>query len=645
MTTAVGQKARSYDAAVDFLKEFRRNGPWVLTAITPDGPIVTETFTDLAAAEQFVTKYNEGAGLYFSTAVTKGMLRSKAKKADIAAVTYLHVDADPADDETPAQFKARKLAEINSLKDPPTFVIDSGNGLQLLWELTNSVKVTGPDVIADIEARNWGLAEMLGADPSTRNIDRILRLPGTTNFPNAKKRKVGRTTCETKLLEINDAAYPISVFPAQVVSTDTETEDKRDESGSGHGFRYLAERKRRGATFEAACDAILNDTGSAGEWARRVDDRQLRRAWERASSPPISKREYVLVNAADVVPRPLQWLWDGHLLRGAQELQTGVKGLGKSQIQASLVACATTGRPWPNRVRGCAPGNVIMLVLEDTKDQVVVPRLMLAGADLTRVSFLECIKQDDKERTFLLGEDLDLLEQAIRDVGDVCLVSIDPITAVMGNINSSSPTDVRGQLGPLAKLAERTNVAFSTVTHPAKQTTHRALDQFIGSQAFIAAARIGHLCLPETKADAYGAVMPTGRNLYTSVPGNHKRMPSVAYKSEVEDVSRRPLSRAARVQADLAEPITAVRVHWLEEVGITADEALAAALHKSPQMTEQIDSFLETMLAEPQSAEAVYAAGAKRGFSEDQLKRSKKRIKAVSEKKDGFWIWRGAGRT
>ena len=86
-----------------------------------------------------------------------------------------------------------------------------------------------------------------------------------------------------------------------------------------------------------------------------------------------------VVRASAVVIQPLQWLWQGHLLRGAQELMTGIKGLGKSQVHASLVARATNGCDWPDGAPGCEPGNVIMVTAEDLLEQVVVPRLMAAG--------------------------------------------------------------------------------------------------------------------------------------------------------------------------------------------------------------------------------------------------------------------------
>ena len=106
---------------------------------------------------------------------------------------------------------------------------------------------------------------------------------------------------------------------------------------------------------------------------------------------------------------------------------------------------------------------------------------------------LKKIHKDDKDRMFLLTEDIEILAKIIAEVGDVGLVTIDPITAYMGGkVDSHRATDVRSQLGPLADLAERTDVAFSAITHPAKNAGQRAIDHFIGSQAFIAAARIGH---------------------------------------------------------------------------------------------------------------------------------------------------------
>jgi putative DNA primase/helicase len=117
----------------------------------------------------------------------------------------------------------------------------------------------------------------------------------------------------------------------------------------------------------------------------------------------------------------------------------------------------------------------------------------------------------------LLAEDLEKLEQTIDQVGNVGLVCIDPITAYMGGkTDAHKTTEVRSQLGPLKDLSERTNVAVSAITHPAKNAGARAIDHFIASHAFIAAARVGHACFEELELnEATGEKTPTGRYLFT----------------------------------------------------------------------------------------------------------------------------------
>jgi hypothetical protein len=252
------------------------------------------------------------------------------------------------------------------------------------------------------------------------------------------------------------------------------------------------------------------------------------RGFSSSGSGNSGEKQAVLVRASDVVPRAKEWLWPGHLLRGGLELLTGLPGLGKSQVQCHFVACASAGLKWPDGASPIAPASVIMVTAEDALDQEVVPRLIAAGANLERVHILKSIKIDNERRQFLLAEDLDELQRAIKQIGDVVLITIDPITAYMGGkMDSHKTTEVRSQLGPLKDFAERSDVAISAITHPSKNAGHRAIDHFIGSQAFIAAARIGHACFEEVGEDE----KPTGRVLFTNPKNNPSpRKPTLAYR-------------------------------------------------------------------------------------------------------------------
>src|SRR5262249_9099164 len=90
--------------------------------------------------------------------------------------------------------------------------------------------------IADIEARTKALTLRLGGKAGTQNVDRILRLPGTVNLPNEKKRSAGRVACPTRLIELNDMAYPLEAFAPE---PDHPREKKKKKSGDGSDERKL----------------------------------------------------------------------------------------------------------------------------------------------------------------------------------------------------------------------------------------------------------------------------------------------------------------------------------------------------------------------------------------------------------------------
>ena len=122
-----------------------------------------------------------------------------------------------------------------------------------------------------------------------------------------------------------------------------------DKSGSGYGYEFMQDCHARKLGYEEAVAAILEDEGKAGEWANRVDERQLRRAFEN-SGPNQRKAQRpasIIIQRARTrsVMRPKQWLWRGRLLRGAQEMLSGQPGLGKSEN------CRWIGSWWRGRPR------------------------------------------------------------------------------------------------------------------------------------------------------------------------------------------------------------------------------------------------------------------------------------------------------
>lgn len=208
----------SANESVRFLKFLRRRGPWLLIAIHPDkGLRECAAVSSEPEVLEFICKHNSESNVYYSLNPTRSAMSKKPAKSDIAAIEYLHTDLDPREDEAPEAAKARYLTNLDNFTPRPGVIVDSGNGIQALWPLSEPVDLTGEDRIeriSDIEERNAAITRALGcSDVSTKNVDRILRLPGTTNHPNAVKRKKGRGVCRARLLATEGGACALDDFP------------------------------------------------------------------------------------------------------------------------------------------------------------------------------------------------------------------------------------------------------------------------------------------------------------------------------------------------------------------------------------------------------------------------------------------------
>src|SRR5262249_3716641 len=67
----------------------------------------------------------------------------------------------------------------------------------------------------------------------------------------------------------------------------------------------------------------LPEKNDISDWLAQGHTRQ--ELLDRAKAAPKYERlkSYTLVCASDIIARPLDWIWPGHILRGSQELLTG----------------------------------------------------------------------------------------------------------------------------------------------------------------------------------------------------------------------------------------------------------------------------------------------------------------------------------
>jgi hypothetical protein len=212
------------EASVDFLKKVYPDGPWMLTAIRTDRKAI-ETKTFRPAAETECREWLERMGnagdrnLYWSVNPTIRDLDKKALREDIKEVCYLHVDVDPREQEDLTEEQARCAAlfsdKLPNGVPPPTAVIYSGGGYQGFWKLEAPIPINGEEAAFEEAKRyNRQLEIEFGGD-NCHNIDRIMRLPGSLNVPDEKKRKKGRVVALARLASWNpQAVYPLSKFIA-----------------------------------------------------------------------------------------------------------------------------------------------------------------------------------------------------------------------------------------------------------------------------------------------------------------------------------------------------------------------------------------------------------------------------------------------
>jgi len=215
-------------AAIDFLTKVYPNGPWVLTAIRTDRKAIeTKTFYPVQEQEllSWLKSYNGDRNLYWSVNPPTRDLSKKAEREDIKEVAYLHVDIDPRAGEDLEAERVR-CADLFGPKLPtgvpePTAIIFSGGGYQGFWKLETPIPVNGELALAE-DAKRWNQQlEILFGGDNCHNIDRIMRLPGTINVPDAKKIKKGRKPELAKLVSwAPEAIYPLTKFTqAQAVQS------------------------------------------------------------------------------------------------------------------------------------------------------------------------------------------------------------------------------------------------------------------------------------------------------------------------------------------------------------------------------------------------------------------------------------------
>ena len=344
---------------------------------------------------------------------------------------------------------------------------------------------------------------------------------------------------------------------------------------------------------------------------------------ERASHNPITVS---LQCAADITPEPIHWLWDRWLAKGKLHIFAGMAGTGKTTIAIALAATTTTGGRFPDGSQSPI-GSVLIWSGEDSPADTLVPRLMAAGADLSKVHFVGDITADYELRSFDPATDMPSLMIKAASISDLSLLIIDPIVnAVAGDSHKNG--EVRRALQPVVDFGEKLNCAVLGITHFSKGGQGKdPLERVTGSLAFGALARI---------------VLATAK----IVDGdNTKRIVCRAKSNIGVDVGGFEYDLQ---QKDVGNGIFSSYALWGDAVDGSARELLAEPDNRETgengnSALDEAKDFLQELLADGEMAQKdieVEAKGA--GLAMRTIHRAKKALNIRSSKSqlDKRWHWK-----
>lgn len=326
--------------------------------------------------------------------------------------------------------------------------------------------------------------------------------------------------------------------------------------------------------------------------------------------------------ASQITPEPIHWIWYGFLAQGKLSLLEGNPKLGKSTLTADIIARITTGSPFPGHTERREPRSVVLCSAEDGPADTIVPRLTVAGAELSRVSIATGIRLPDEREAWIgLDKHLDELEAHIREV-EASLMIIDPLMAYLGDVNAHKDQDVRAALGPLMAMLDRTGCAALLVRHLNKASGSDIVTRGGGSIGISGAARMGMFVGRHPDDESRRVLAQSLTNLTPEQPSLEFWLESVP-------------------GTDVA------RVVWSDTPAPYNAEDLLTAAQGSEERTERSDAaewLLDYLREGPVPQRDVIRDAKRDGHSEKTLRRAKKDygIQAIKEGygKDGQWVWK-----
>jgi RecA-family ATPase len=311
-----------------------------------------------------------------------------------------------------------------------------------------------------------------------------------------------------------------------------------------------------------------------------------------------------IISMDTVQAEEIKWLWKPYIPFGKLTIIQGDPGEGKTTFALQLAALLSLGKGFgENKNIGVSePVNVIYQTAEDGLADTVKPRLILAGADCSKIKVI-----DDSEKS--LSMDDERLELAINATGARVLI-LDPLQAYLGDkVDMNRANEAREMTKKLGAIAARTGCAVILIGHMNKGSGAKAAYRGIGSIDFFAIAR------------------------------------SVLLVARVPDDST--IRAVAQIKSNLAleGDTMAFRLAengftWIGEYDISTDELLAG--YSNSDKHKSAEDFLKKILSNGQTvpASSIFSQAKAIGVSKRTIENVKQELGIKSIKDGASWFWK-----
>jgi putative DNA primase/helicase len=295
----------------------------------------------------------------------------------------------------------------------------------------------------------------------------------------------------------------------------------------------------KGDAADASQQQIIDLLGDAAIW---TDDAPILR----------------LDTADKGTPDSVEWWWTHHIPVGKLGLLDGDPNLGKSVILCDLIASVTTGRALPDGSMPRRTGGAVLFASEDGYGDTVIPRLMAAGADLSKVLVAHAA---DYGQPIVLPRDLGVLDAAITRM-NAALLAFDPWEFYL-NADIIKGKEQREAFEPVKNLIAQRKVILIGTRHLNQQSGQKAMYRGRGDMTAGGMSRYGFIVGPDPQSerqDIERVMVPLKYNLSPK-----SRIHAVQYC--VEEVTLSALDKDGK-------PITAPRIKWNGGSEVTADQVV-----------------------------------------------------------------------